>query len=849
MERKKRVFLISSFLILALSCSTTFTWLITFMSKQTQATVNDISRIYMQQMNIQLKQKFDAIVDIRQQQVAAIVQDVSPDRIYKDRESLESELAHNANIRGFQYMAFYTKDGALTTIYGNNVTINTLDNINASLEEDGRIIDQGNTDEGDNLLLIGKSVSYPMFDGKKSDALVVGISMEYLNQAMFMDIDETSAYSHIIREDGNFIIRNAGVYRESYFLRMHSSYQGLDGMTVDEMISGLKQAIAENRDYSAHVMIDGIEHQLYCSPMSGNKTWYLVSLMQDTMLNNAITGLDSARISSMLIALSAIIVVMLVIFIIYYNLSAQQVREINAARQEAVRANMAKSEFLSSMSHDIRTPMNAIIGMTEIALKKLDDKARVEDCLKKVKMSSKHLLGLINDVLDMSKIESGKMTLNIYPFSLREVVDDIVNIMQSQIKANNQSFDIFIQKIISERVHGDNVRLNQVLLNILSNAVKFTPEKGKIDVYVYQEESPRGDEYVRTHFRIRDTGIGMSEEFQKKIFDSFSREEIKKVHETIGTGLGMSITKHIVDLMEGTIGLKSKLGEGSEFHITIDFKRANDDEEMILPEWNVLVVDDNEQLCISAVDSLTELGTHAEWVDDGMRAVEMIEERHNQNNDYHFVLLDWKMPGMDGLQTLREIRKRVGDDIPIFLISAYDWNEIEEEANSAGVRGFISKPLFKSTLYYCLKEYSNESKDEEVEVTQQQQIDFTGKHILLSEDIEINWEIANEILTSVGLEVDRAENGKICVEMFEKSELNHYDVVLMDLMMPVMDGYESSMAIRKLDRADSNIPIIAMTADVLSDAVQKCKDCGMNDHIGKPIDIKELMLVLQKYLG
>lgn len=845
MGKKKRRFLLASFVAMVLICALVFVFLVKFMSKQTQTTVNDISEIYMQQMNTQLKQKFSAIVELRTQQISAIIKEVPPDAM-TDSARIVEELSHNADIRDFEYMAFYTRDGALQTIYGENVKINTLDDVKSTLQRNGQIIEQGITASGERLLLIGNSAEYQLSDGTKSEAIVVGVSMDYLNEAMFMDSDESQSYSHIIRKDGNFIVRNAGAYRESFFDRMQAEYNDFNGITIAEHIDRLKDAMNNNEDYSAHVMINGLECQLYVSPMSGNMTWYLVSVMQDATINNVITKLDSVRTSTMVGSLAIIILIMIAIFIMYYDMTRKQIEEINKARQEAVRANMAKSEFLSSMSHDIRTPMNAIIGMTEIALKKLDDTARVEDCLKKVKMSSKHLLGLINDVLDMSKIESGKMTLNNYPFSLRDVVDDIVNIMQAQIKSNKQSFDIFIQKIISEKVHGDNVRLNQVLLNILSNAVKFTPEMGSIDFYVYQEKSPLGDNYVRTHFRIKDTGIGMSEEFQKKIFDSFSREEIKKVHETIGTGLGMSITKHIVDLMEGTIELKSKLGEGSEFHITIDFERADDDEEMTLPNWNILVVDDNEQLCISAVDSLTELGVNAEWARDGMCAVEMIEEHHNQNNDYQFVLLDWKMPGMDGIQTLREIRKRVGDDIPIFIISAYDWSEIEEEANSAGVRGFISKPLFKSTLYYCLNEYLQDPKEEKAENIQT--VDFTGKHILLSEDIEINWEIAHEILTSVGLEVDRAENGRVCVDMFEKSELNHYDVVLMDLMMPIMDGYEASMAIRRSSRQDRDIPIIAMTADVLSDAVQKCKDSGMNDHIGKPIDIKELMLVLQKYL-
>ena len=378
------------------------------------------------------------------------------------------------------------------------------------------------------------------------------------------------------------------------------------------------------------------------------------------------------------------------IFFIYLHLSQQQMYELERARQEAIRANKAKSDFLSNMSHDIRTPMNGIVGMTTIAIANIDDPNRVKDCLKKISLSSKHLLGLINDVLDMSKIENGKLTLNMGQLSLRDVMDNIVTIIQPQIKAKNQHFDIFIQKMESEEVHCDNVRLNQILINLLSNAIKFTPEGGAINVYLMQEESPLGSDYVRCQFRVKDTGIGMTPDFQKTIFETFTREDNLRVQKTEGTGLGMAITKCIVDAMKGTIDVNSKKGEGSEFIVTLDLEKALINEaDMRLPAWDMLVVDNNEDLCISAVAALEEIGINAEWVLDGRTAVEMIEKRHKENNDYHFVLLDWKMPGMDGLETTREIRKRVGDKIPILIISAYDWSDIEEEAREAGAHGFI----------------------------------------------------------------------------------------------------------------------------------------------------------------
>ena len=390
--------------------------------------------------------------------------------------------------------------------------------------------------------------------------------------------------------------------------------------------------------------------------------------------------------------------------------------------------------------------------------------------------------------------------------------------------------------------------MNQVLLNLLSNAVKFTPEEGRIDIHVAQELSPKGEEYIRTSFVVADTGIGMTEEFQHKIWDTFTREQTEQVNHIVGTGLGMAITRSIVDLMGGTIDLKSEKGKGSSFTITLDLKKAEEaSDEMRLPEWKILVVDDNEQLCLTAAANLEELGVHAEWTQDARHAVDLIEECYNKKEDYDFVLIDWKMPDMDGLETIFEIRKRVGKKIPLFLISAYDWSDLENDIGSLDIEGFISKPLFKSTLYTRLKQYV-EGFEGQTDSSDGQEIDFNGKKILLAEDIDLNWEIANEILSATGMELERACDGKECLEMFEGSELGYYDAILMDIRMPVMNGYEATEAIRKLERKDSGLPIIAMTADAFSDDAQKCLQIGMNAHIPKPLDIKQCMTVLQKFL-
>ncbi len=544
-----------------------------------------------------------------------------------------------------------------------------------------------------------------------------------------------------------------------------------------------------------------------------------------------------------------ILVMLYDLFATLRSINRRYVREVEAARQAAVEANKAKSDFLSSMSHDIRTPMNAIMGLTTIASANIDNKEAVKDSLRKITLSSRHLLGLINDILDMSKIESGKISLTMAEISLSELTDNLLNIIRPQIKSRRQKFDVVLENITSEHVYCDGVRLNQVLLNLLSNAVKYTNDEGSIHVTLRQEDSPRGEKWVRTSFRVADTGIGMTPEFLEHIFDSFARADNYKVHATEGTGLGMSITKHIVDMMEGQITVESRLGEGSTFLVTLELERVTMQEQSrILPSWNTLVVDDNESMCLSAAQTLRQMGIQADWTLSGQQAVELVDQRARGLQPYHVVLLDWQMPGMDGIETARRIRKRVGEGVPILLITAYDWSEIEQEARDAGVNGFLSKPLFQSTLRCGLMQYMD-GHGEMAEPEREESLNFAGRRILLAEDNDINWEIAQTILSSYGFTVDRAEDGVECLRMFRESEPGAYDIILMDVRMPRMDGRQSTEAIRVLARPDAaTVPILAMTADAFNEDIQKCLDAGMNGHIAKPLDFKVLLRTIRSYM-
>ncbi len=671
--------------------------------------------------------------------------------------------------------------------------------------------------------------------------------MSSIEKALSLDEEESLLMSHIISQDGTFIIRSGAAYRENYFERILDVFEEHKGKSAKEYEQELHKAMASDQVYNSCVMAEGKHQYLYCARMEHSQ-WYLLSIMPYGTLDQAILDLGRQRQQMMLLACGIILVGIFIVFILYFRMSQEQLLELSKAKREADRANSAKSEFLSSMSHDIRTPMNGIVGMTAIAQANIEDTARVTDCLAKISLSSRHLLGLINDVLDMSKIESGKMTLNMYQISLRETMDGIVNIAQPQIKAKNHDFNIFIQNIQTEDVYCDSVRINQVLLNLLSNAIKFTPENGKISLYLEQEDSPRGENFVRCHFRVKDTGIGMTPEFQKDIFDKFTREEKSMVHKTEGSGLGMAITKAVVDAMHGSIELKSAPGKGSEFHVIVDLEKAVTQEaDMLLPPWRMLVVDDDMELCKSAVDSLKEIGIQAEWTLSGEEAVRMAQKHHKEGDGYQIVLLDWKMPGMNGLETAKKLRQQLGEHVPILIISAYDWSDIEEEAKEAGINGFISKPLFKSNLFIGLSPYMSGEEAAE-DPAKEEVLEFSGRRILLAEDNDLNYEIANEILMSVGFEVDWALNGQVCLDKFGASEPGYYDVILMDIRMPVMNGYEAAKAIRALSRKDVDLPIIAMTADAFSEDVQHCLECGMNEHIAKPIDISHLIQILKNYI-
>lgn len=522
------------------------------------------------------------------------------------------------------------------------------------------------------------------------------------------------------------------------------------------------------------------------------------------------------------------------------------------ALAEAEQANNAKSDFLSRMSHDIRTPLNAIIGMTEIADAHLDDPGKIHDCHKKISLSSQHLLGLVNDVLDMSKIESGKMTLSNASVSLPELLADVVAIMQPDIKAKNQSLSVHPHNLRYETIYSDALRLRQIFLNILSNASKFTPEGGKITFNI-QEREQQGDDTVLMQFSFSDTGIGMRPEFLQHIFDTFSREQDSRVDKTMGTGLGMAITKRIVNIMGGDIKVSSQPGLGTTFEVILPLKTIPTPLPPMNPEQvsrlRILFVDSDPFVCSYMSEMFQDLNLRGDCTTSGMAAISEIEKALDAGQAYDVIILDWNMQDLDGYQIVHTIQKDIRRYAPVFIATAYDWNDIADMARDYGVSGLLTKPLFRSTLCDGLNEFVFHKKAFHQRNKKEQSFDFSGKRFLLAEDNELNREIAIELLSATGAQIDHASDGLQCVEIFSRSPDNYYDLILMDIQMPVMNGYMATQKIRSLPRKDARtIPIWAMTADAFVEDIENAKAIGMNGHFSKPLDILAINSELSHFL-
>ena len=650
--------------------------------------------------------------------------------------------------------------------------------------------------------------------------------------------------------------------------------EGMEGQTV----TNIRDRLGEHETISASFKLDGMEYY-YCITSLEKYDTLLLFLIPAQFVASGTVDMVSAVIQ-MLLLLAMILLGMLIVAVVSItrlqssdymfkkeqeNLRRQE--EMNARLEEtnamlarsketaeqafkiAEEANQAKSSFLSNMSHDIRTPMNAIVGFAALLARDAQNPDKVREYTKKIAASSQHLLGLINDILDISKIEAGKTTLNMSDENIMELIESIDVIIRPQMKAKGHTFEVYSKDVKHEHVEMDKLRVNQILLNLLSNAVKYTPEGGRVVLTV--QELPQYTKHL-AHYRfvVEDNGYGMSQEYLGKIFHAFTREEDSVTNKIQGTGLGMAITKNLLDLMGGKISVESEKGKGTSF--TVDLELHISEQAIDKGFWEkkgiarILVVDDEEVVCQNVRLSMEGTGVKVEYAPDGRSALEMVRKSKEEGDLYPIVLLDWKMPGMDGVETAKGIRREVSEEEPLLIMTSYDWPEIEEEARAAGVDAFLSKPFFLTS--FRQKVDSVLGHRQEPEFSEDQSV-LSGMHILVAEDNEINAEILSELLDMSGASCDICENGKAVAETFEHSEPGQYQLVLMDVQMPVMNGYEAAAAIRASDHPlAASIPIIAMTANAFAEDIRDALEAGMDAHVAKPINMAVLEQTVKSVL-
>ena len=639
--------------------------------------------------------------------------------------------------------------------------------------------------------------------------------------------DYKNAEISLIDTAGNYILRGHS-FKNSNFYEFYQSYNSPGPAELERV----KEALAGKPGVMTILNSTGSESLIAHTRVNSTDDWIIVTMISmkelgHTAINWTLGGIITAGL----------------LLLLAFNLAIMMSfnRQLRAAAEAADRANQAKTDFLSTMSHDIRTPMNAIIGLTTIAGKNVEDAAAVRKNLRRINLASNHLLTLINDILDISKVESGKLTLSPVTFSIVECAENLVNISQPMVKEKNIDFNFRVSRFQQEYLFADQLRINQIYINLLSNAIKYTQPGGRVCVEL-REAPGQTDKTVRITYVVADTGMGMTPEFMERMYQPFSRQTDSRVNMIQGTGLGLAITKQMIDLMHGTIECESQVGKGTTFTVTLEIPLADKlMDEFMLPPIRVLLADDDEVLLETARDTLRSIGVEADTAQSGAEAVRMVSGR----GAYRVVILDWKMPDMDGIEAARRIRAQVGDEVPILLISAYSWSDIEDVARDAGVDGFISKPLFRTTLYDKLSELlgnENTRADQEDDGA-----DLADMRILVAEDNDTNWEIISMLLDMYGIQTERAENGQLAVERMAKAEQGAFHLIFMDIQMPVMNGIEATKAIRALsDPWASQIPIIAMTADAFSENVAECLAAGMNGHIAKPIDMKLVLKEIKR---
>lgn len=653
-----------------------------------------------------------------------------------------------------------------------------------------------------------------------------------------------TGFSYVVNREGKILIRSQHINSNRTFQNLFDIIDLQDNEAA--AVESFRTALSQGQRGVARFEYKNDDYVFCYVPMETATDWYAVSIVPNSVIMEQSEAIiQNSRLFLLLVLLSILI---FTAFVLLYRNSTQRIlRAEEAARKSAESANMAKSRFLSNMSHDIRTPMNAVIGMTQLALDHIDEPEKTKKYLKNIHQSGQLLMSLINDILDVSKIESGKMVLNNDTASLERLLVNLVSIIYPGISEKKQMFEVRLHRIEHEILCFDTLRLNQILINLLSNAVKFTPAGGSICLDVTESPSLL-ENHTHLTLQVSDTGIGMKPEFLEQIFHSFSREQDSTVNKIQGSGLGMTITKMIVDLLKGTISIESTPGKGSVFTVDLDLLLAPGSFEKLpfLPPVRILIAEDDPVIRSFIAANLTDSGVTVNIAESGSQTVEMAVAAYNRKEGYDLILLDWDSSLFHCAQTALEIQKRIPKNTPVLIATAYDMEHFAGEISSAGMNGFLQKPAFRSSLHHCIHRYVLHA-EEPGDSSCRKRISLSGRHILLAEDNELNQLVVQELLSSQGALITTVGNGQECVNRFAKSSPGEFDLILMDIQMPVMNGYEATKQIRHMNRSDASIPIFAMTADAFTEDIKAAKQSGMNVHLSKPLDIQLLLREIQKY--